>query len=323
MAPIQVAPLFSLASPDDVEEETSDVALLHRISVELIGEQDLGELYSKIVAAAVAITQSQFGTMQRLCPQGDPSGHGGELQLLAHCNLPPEALEFWRWVSPAAHSSCTMALRFGQRAVIPDYKLWDEISNTPDLEAFRRAGIRAAQTTPLLSRNGKLLGMLSTHWAAPHEPSARDLRLLDILARHAADLLDRTIAEEELRRLNESLEVRIEERSRELLAAENQVRQMQKMEAIGQLTGGVAHDFNNLLTIIRSSAELLCRRELPRDRQQKYIDAISETADRAASRLRPSAGSAARDFQRRRPRGSGGRYAEDRGGRACRSHRYG
>ena len=46
MAPIQVAPIFSLASPDDVEEETSDVALLHRISVELIGEQDLGELYS-------------------------------------------------------------------------------------------------------------------------------------------------------------------------------------------------------------------------------------------------------------------------------------
>ncbi len=112
MAPIQVAPLFSLAAPDDVEEETSDVALLHRISVELIGEQDLGELYSKIVAAAVTITQSQFGTMQRLCPPGDPSGHGGELQLLAHCNLPPEALEFWRWVSPAAHSSCTMALRF-------------------------------------------------------------------------------------------------------------------------------------------------------------------------------------------------------------------
>lgn len=94
MAPIQVAPLFSLASPDDVEEETSDVALLHRISVELIGEQDLGELYSKIVAAAVAITQSQFGTMQRLCPQGDPFGHGGELQLLAHCNFPRKPWNF-------------------------------------------------------------------------------------------------------------------------------------------------------------------------------------------------------------------------------------
>ena len=52
-----------------------------------------------------------------------------------------------------------------------------------------------------LSRNGKLLGMISTHWEVPHEPSARDLRILDILPRQAADLLDRTIAKEERRRL--------------------------------------------------------------------------------------------------------------------------
>lgn len=58
-----------------------------------------------------------------------------------------------------------------------------------------------------LSRNGKLLGMISTHWEVPHEPSARDLRLLDILPRQAADLLDRAIAEEERRRLNESLKL--------------------------------------------------------------------------------------------------------------------
>jgi PAS domain S-box-containing protein len=64
--------------------------------------------------------------------------------------------------------------------------------------------------------------------------------------------------------------------------AEEAFRQSQKMEAIGQLTGGVAHDFNNLLTIIRSSSDLLRRRELPEDRRKKYIDAISDTADRAA-----------------------------------------
>jgi len=64
--------------------------------------------------------------------------------------------------------------------------------------------------------------------------------------------------------------------------AEEAFRQAQKMEAIGQLTGGVAHDFNNMLTVIRSSADLLRRRELPPERVRRYVDAISDTADRAA-----------------------------------------
>ncbi|ARP94695.1 PAS domain-containing sensor histidine kinase [Bordetella genomosp. 13] len=68
----------------------------------------------------------------------------------------------------------------------------------------------------------------------------------------------------------------------EVQKARDELHHAQKIEAIGRLTGGVAHDFNNLLTVIRSSAELLRRPTITDEKRTRYLNAIIETAERAA-----------------------------------------
>jgi PAS domain S-box-containing protein len=95
-----------------------------------------------------------------------------------------------------------------------------------------------------------------------------------------------TSAERETRdaltRLNETLEQEVAARTADLLQAQEALRHSQKMDALGQLTGGLAHDFNNLLTIIRSAADLLRLHDLAQERRRRYVDAIADTADRAS-----------------------------------------
>jgi PAS domain S-box-containing protein len=164
---------------------------MHALSIRALAVgEDSSVLWQEIIDTAIAILGAEKGTLQ--------SVDGENLRIMAHHGHDQKFLDFFSAARNVA-SVCGEALRRGKRVVVEDIERSQLFVGTPSLDVLRAAGIRAVQSTPLRTRGGKLIGILTTQWAAPRVPDEQDLLLLDLLARQAADLIEYNHSEMALR----------------------------------------------------------------------------------------------------------------------------
>jgi len=176
--------------------ELDAITRLHKLAMLSVSEAGMGPILDEIVDAAIAVSGADFGSIELLDPVSS------DLGIVSHRGLPQWWLDFWQNV-PRGQSGCGMALERGERVIVEDVEQSAMFAGTPGLEMLLKAGVRANQSTPLVSRSGKPLGVFSTHYKKPHRPDERTLRLLDLLARQAADVIEHTQVTSALRQSEE------------------------------------------------------------------------------------------------------------------------
>lgn len=229
------------------------MAKLQELSNRLVHGDNPQGLLPSVVDAAIAITSADMGNIQLL------DRDSGELKIVASRGFETPFLEFFNAVGQG-QVSCGTAMQNRERVVIEDITVSPIFAGTPALDVALAAGVRAVQSTPLVSRSGRLVGMLSTHYRKLHVPAEKDLQVIDLLARQAADWIERIEAEEELRRSHEGLKkfvTELQAKNEEIRVTTQQLWQAAKLASVGELAASIAHELNNPLATMSLRIESL------------------------------------------------------------------
>lgn len=156
-------------------------------------DQRFEECLHEILAAAIALTKADKGNLRLL------ERDSGALRIAVQIGF--EKPFFENFGEPNRNDICARdrAAELGERVVFEDLTRSENVDARPWLKTLLDAGVRALQSTPLLSSGGRVVGILSTCYAAPCRPTDRQLRFMDVLARQAADYVEHKLDEARIR----------------------------------------------------------------------------------------------------------------------------
>jgi PAS domain S-box-containing protein len=173
-----------------IKADLEALTRMHTLSGRLLEQGGLQPLLEEVMDSAVAIMGAEKGTLQLF--------EKGSLRIVAQHGHQQPFLDFFSAAENVA-SVCGETTRRGGRVIVPDVETSSLFVGTPSLEVLRKAGVRAVQSTPMISRTGTLVGILTTQWGVPYSPNEHDLWRVDLLMRQAVELIEYSRAEEELR----------------------------------------------------------------------------------------------------------------------------